>query len=651
MNFFLKLLPLIFMSNLYAQVGIGTTNPNAALEIKSSTDGLLIPRVSLVATNIETIDTPTISELVYNINTSEEGPHQVFPGFYYWNGTLWVPLKSENNNGWSINGNENINSEINYLGTSDENDLVLKTNSVDRFHIDSDGNIGINETNPDSKIDIINNNISGNSIEISHGSSNSSSAILIKNNGINKALNAQNLDLNSNSPVAKFSQMGNGYYADGVVVEMDNNTSSSSIGLVIDQKGFGYGEFVKLNSNNSSSGIAIEHQGAGNGLYISQNGTGNGIYNDVDNGTGIINIIKNNNTGINTILESAGGTGENIDLGIQDGIGVNVTAVDDISSPFIGGNVYSFLTRIKTYLPTTGGVINGAAFIAVQSGIGHGIYVQHNGTQGRNAEFNIENSSNPDPALITIHKGPGSAIIAQNQDNTITGRISVGNFTYTGTDLDDHMGIYGKSIPSSNWGFGIVGEGGYYGVFSIGDFGASGVKTFQIDHPLDPENKSLKHFSIESNEVLNFYRGNSIFDENGKATVKLPNYFNSININFSYQLTPIGVSMPNIYISKKINENGVFEISGGIEGSEVSWNVYANRNDKYIQENPEKIISEIEKEGERKGKYWDYYSWKQPIENGILFTKSSEPQISSMIKENVNSKKKIDKIDKLKKTN
>lgn len=82
----------------YAQVGIGNTDPNGALDITSTTEGLLIPRVSLTATNVATITTPTISELVYNTSTSAAGPNQVTPGFYYWNGTVWISIKNPNSN-------------------------------------------------------------------------------------------------------------------------------------------------------------------------------------------------------------------------------------------------------------------------------------------------------------------------------------------------------------------------------------------------------------------------------------------------------------------------------------------------------------------------------------------------------------------------
>ncbi|WP_418637544.1 tail fiber domain-containing protein [Winogradskyella sp.] len=77
----------------YAQVGIGTTNPDAssALDISSLDRGLLIPRVSLVnVTNATTpIASPTTSLLIWNTNPTVTGGSGV--GYYYWNG-IWTPL-------------------------------------------------------------------------------------------------------------------------------------------------------------------------------------------------------------------------------------------------------------------------------------------------------------------------------------------------------------------------------------------------------------------------------------------------------------------------------------------------------------------------------------------------------------------------------
>jgi hypothetical protein len=71
------------------------------------------------------------------------------------------------------------------------------------------------------------------------------------------------------------------------------------------------------------------------------------------------------------------------------------------------------------------------------------------------------------------------------------------------------------------------------------DFAATGTKSFQIDHPLNPENYYLNHFCTEGPEPYNVYRGNVVTDEKGYATIQLPDYFESINRDPTYHLTVI----------------------------------------------------------------------------------------------------------------
>jgi hypothetical protein len=169
--------------------------------------------------------------------------------------------------------------------------------------------------------------------------------------------------------------------------------------------------------------------------------------------------------------------------------------------------------------------------------------------------------------------------------------------------LGDGVGVAGRGY------YGVFGEDRYaggaagaFGVYSNGNFGATGTKAFNIDHPKDPENKFLRHFSIESDEVLNVYRGTIVFDANGEAVVTLPDYFSDINRNVSYQLTPIGAFMP-LFVKEKVNGSNQFIVGGGIAGKEVSWAVYSERNDLYMQKNPEQRNTEIEKREGQKGKY------------------------------------------------
>ena len=151
MKIYIILFLLIALNSIYAQVGIGTISPNGALDVVSTNDGLLIPRVALSATNVATVTTPTISELIYNTFTSAVGPNQVTPGFYYWNGSLWNKLAVGNTNSdWTTTGNAGTTQASNFFGTTDDQDIVIKRNSVRAGYIGNptyDGNFDFTNGN------------------------------------------------------------------------------------------------------------------------------------------------------------------------------------------------------------------------------------------------------------------------------------------------------------------------------------------------------------------------------------------------------------------------------------------------------------------------------------------------------------------------
>ncbi|HYK46980.1 MAG TPA: tail fiber domain-containing protein, partial [Parafilimonas sp.] len=70
--------------------GIGTTTPNASslLEIKSTTKGILIPRMSKIKR--DSIASPATGLLIFQTNST--------PGFYYYNGTAWTAVSSNGTN-------------------------------------------------------------------------------------------------------------------------------------------------------------------------------------------------------------------------------------------------------------------------------------------------------------------------------------------------------------------------------------------------------------------------------------------------------------------------------------------------------------------------------------------------------------------------
>jgi hypothetical protein len=97
---------LVFLNG-KAQTGIGTTtpSPSAKLEVASTNQGFLPPRIALTATNAASpVTSPATGLLVYNTATAGTAPNNVVPGFYYWKGTLWVRLNGPSDNAANVTG-------------------------------------------------------------------------------------------------------------------------------------------------------------------------------------------------------------------------------------------------------------------------------------------------------------------------------------------------------------------------------------------------------------------------------------------------------------------------------------------------------------------------------------------------------------------
>lgn len=86
-----------FISSCFAQVGINITAPKGALDINSTTQGFVLPRVSLQSTIDQAplvnpksgVTAIPIGTVVYNVATTSNGTNDVSPGMYSWNGSSW----------------------------------------------------------------------------------------------------------------------------------------------------------------------------------------------------------------------------------------------------------------------------------------------------------------------------------------------------------------------------------------------------------------------------------------------------------------------------------------------------------------------------------------------------------------------------------
>ncbi|OFX24967.1 MAG: hypothetical protein A2033_16295 [Bacteroidetes bacterium GWA2_31_9] len=164
---------------------------------------------------------------------------------------------------------------------------------------------------------------------------------------------------------------------------------------------------------------------------------------------------------------------------------------------------------------------------------------------------------------------------------------------------------YGSGNSYGIYGYAYSGTGTAYAGYFLGNVSVTGTLSkgggsFKIDHPLDPENKYLYHSFVESPDMKNIYDGVVVLDANGEATVTMPDWFDALNNEFRYQLTAIGGSAPNIYISQEI-ANNQFKIAGGTAGLKISWMLTGIRKDPFANQN--RIPVEVEKSQEEKGLY------------------------------------------------
>lgn len=229
--------------------------------------------------------------------------------------------------------------------------------------------------------------------------------------------------------------------------------------------------------------------------------------------------------------------------------------------------------------------------------------------------------------------------LAQTQVNGGVGLLGINvapdrtgaTFDNAGVEEQGFVGVLGLTNTAAI-GYGVLSSGdigGTQNLFVLGDLQAGGAKSFVIDHPFDPANKYLKHFAIESNEVLNMYRGTVQLNANGEATVTLPNYFEAVNTNFSYNLTAIGTAAPNVYVKKEVSNN-TFVITGGQPNQKISWQVTAERNDKYMAAHPEAKLDEVAKPAHLVGKYVHPEVYGKTVKDALI--KINAPLQKSVIK-------------------
>jgi hypothetical protein len=361
-----------------------------------------------------------------------------------------------------------------------------------------------------------------------------------------------------------------------------NGTLYGMSGFAFDTTGIAIG--VSGNSNSSSgqgvSGSANAFSGPTVGVMgYSQSPGGYGVYGDLNSTTATTAAVYGTtestagygvegtspNVGVYGISHaaSAEGTGNAFvgvwgDTGAQDATGVLGTADNGQAGAFFNNSLDDPTLTVDNKTTSVGGELF-VAFMPFLTGDANAII----GDPGCG-----ESSGN-----MALQLGQGGMSGCSNY--TLLGDLAGSTFLNALSGQNVHLRVANADVVKVSTG----------AVNITGTMSATGTKNFRIDHPLDPANKYLYHASIESSEVLNLYSGNAVLDDSGEAVVQLPDWFEVINKDFRYQLTPVGAPGRDIYIAEEVS-GGHFKIAGGKPGAKVSWQVSGVRNDAWEKAHP-----------------------------------------------------------------
>lgn len=260
---------LSFSLSISAQVGIGTSDPKATLDVVGSPldinklDGVIAPRLTGVQLKAKNYTIAQTGAIVY-VTVAETSPtgqtiDVVTPGYYFFNGVKWGNL----NENWRTVGNAGtiattavLGSDIstgNYLGTSDGQNLILATQKNVKGVLDVNGTLQGGNAN----------SASGPFASFTWGSNN----ILTNSTSSNIALGKDNtVSAQGNFPAVAIGLLNKAN--NGAKVIGNSNTASGANNLVLGNSNTvtGITGLTVGNSNTNSGGIAI-----GTGNIVSTN--------------------------------------------------------------------------------------------------------------------------------------------------------------------------------------------------------------------------------------------------------------------------------------------------------------------------------------------------------------------------------------------
>jgi hypothetical protein len=213
---------------------------------------------------------------------------------------------------------------------------------------------------------------------------------------------------------------------------------------------------------------------------------------------------------------------------------------------------------------------------------------------------------------------PQSSLDVESPGTAITGRAG-GAVNTIGVHGIGYIGLQGEGQ------FGVVATGAVLaGSFNgrvqvsadltVGGSIRKGGGGFRIDHPADPAGKYLSHSFVESPDMLNVYAGTAVTGDDGTVTVALPDFFEALNREHRFQLTPVG-ELALATVDGPVKESS-FTIRTDRPHVTVCWQVTGVRQDNWAQAH--RICVEEDKPDGERGRYLHPDLHGQPADRCVL---------------------------------
>jgi len=531
-----------------SQVAINSTgnapSSSAALDVDFTNKGILIPRVSLTQTTSPSpISSPAPSLLVYNTATQND----VTPGYYYWDGNnnKWIKIFDSNLRPWLLNGNSGTNPTNDFLGTTDAQHLIIRTNNQERMRVLSSGNVLINGNSLIYATDVF--EVHGNS---SYPDAVNGYTYQINGFGVTGMNNALT-NTGTGAGVYGYSLQtssagvrGEGGTATRGVLGMANNSTYAGV----------QGQNQNLDGD-GVVGINAAGSGTGNGTGVfgqcsQSGGAAAGVYGLNDNSEGSA-IIGYNSANAGT------GNGKGV-VGYTNQSGTGAAGVYSINANANG-------TALIAYNSATSGAGSGDAIIAITSQQdGFAINSINNHSQGTGVVGGGNNVS----YLSYLTGGSGGA--------------------FTGTII----GVYGKNtnnVNNSGGGYFAHADGSTYAYVAAKDGGGTARKivgTGTVSTIVtDTKGNKVIMSCPEAPEILFMDFGHAQLKD-GKAYIKIdPILSKNILVDEQHPLKvfiQLEGECNGVYVTNKSKDGfEVVELNNGKSNVPFTWQIVAQRADEY----------------------------------------------------------------------